>query len=145
MHHRYCNILVCHELSMASRTALRLSLACVSARNDYAHCSILIIWSWLNSTVYITFLCTSGSHQVVCQHIVVSILTMHVMPVPPQLRTVLLLKPNLVKGVGHSCVHGHGGEKTRASIDGIQKDITGPLGILNATPWKTISKIFSPE
>ena len=39
----------------------------------------------------------------------------HVVPVPPQQRIVLLLELNLIKEVGHSSVHGHGGEEVRVS------------------------------
>ena len=66
------------------------------------------------------------------------------MPVPPQLRIVLLLELNLIKEVRHGGVHGYGGEKTKVSRNGIQKDITTALSVLNATPGKKISKIFSP-
>ena len=82
--------------------------------------------------------------KVIYQHIIVSILTMHMMPVPPQLIIKLLLKPNLIKEVAHSSVHGHGGEKIKAFRDSVQKDICGSLKILNTTPQKKISKIFSP-
>ena len=71
-------------------------------------------------------------------------LTACVMPIPPQLRIVLLIEPNLVKEAGHGGVRGHGGEKTRASRDGIWKDIRRALSVLTATPGKKISKIFSP-
>ena len=48
------------------------------------------------------------------------------MPVPPQLRIVLLLKLNLVKEVGYGGVHGHGGEEIRALRDGIWKILVDP-------------------
>ena len=65
------------------------------------------------------------------------------MAVPPQLRIVLLLEPNLVKEVKHSGVHGYGGEEIRALRDGIWKDVSRAPSVLNATPGKKISKIFS--
>ena len=46
-------------------------------------------------------------------------LTMCVALVPPQLRVVLLLEPNLIKEVKHSSVHGHGGEEVRALRNGV--------------------------
>ena len=71
-------------------------------------------------------------------------LTGRMMPVPPQLRILLLLELNLVKEVTGSCVHGHGGEEVRVLRDSIQKDVSRSLSVLNATPGKKISKIFSP-
>ena len=47
--------------------------------------------------------------KVVFQHILISMLTICIMPVPPQLKIMLLLEPNLVKEVRHSRVQGHGG------------------------------------
>ena len=72
-------------------------------------------------------------------------LTMRVVPVSPQLRIMLLLEPNLIKEVGHSRVRGYGGEEVRASRNSVQKDGRGALSVLNTTPWKKISKIFSPS
>ena len=57
----------------------------------------------------------------------------------------LLLEPNRVKQVGHGGVRGHGGEKIRVSRDGVQKDVSRALSVLNATPGTIISKIFSTE
>ena len=71
-------------------------------------------------------------------------LTMCMMLVPPQSRIVLLLEPNVVKEGGHGSVCGHGGEKIRASRDGIWKDVSIALSVLSATPGKKISKIFGP-
>ena len=51
--------------------------------------------------------------QVICQHIVVRVLTVHMAPVPPQRRIVLLLEPYLIQEVGRSSVRGHGGEEIR--------------------------------
>ena len=82
--------------------------------------------------------------KVVCQYVLISMLAMCVIPVPPQLRIVLLLELNLVKEVGHSHVHGHTGQEINVSGDGIWKDVNKSLGILNATLRKEISKIFSP-
>ena len=72
-------------------------------------------------------------------------LTVRMVPVPPQLRIVLLLEPNLIKEAGRSSVCGHGGEEVRPSGDGIWKDVRGALSVLNTTPWKRINKIFSPS
>ena len=66
------------------------------------------------------------------------------MPVPPQLRIMLMLKPNLVKEVGHSHVHGHGGEEVWPLRDGIWKNISRSLAALNTILKKKISKIFGP-
>ena len=71
-------------------------------------------------------------------------LTVHVMPVPPQLRIVLLCEPNLVKEVGRSHVPGHGGKEIRASRDNVQKAISRSPSVLNTTLGKKIGKIFSP-
>ena len=71
-------------------------------------------------------------------------LAMRVLPVPPQLRIVLLLEPNLVKKVRHSRVHSHGGKEIRVSRDSVRKDIYRSLSVLNAILGKKISKIFSP-
>ena len=51
-----------------------------------------------------TFVCQKVT-KVIYQHIVVSILTMHMMPVPPQQRIVLLIELNLIKQAGCSSVH----------------------------------------
>ena len=56
------------------------------------------------------------------------------MPVPLQLRIILLFKPNLVKKVRCSSVHGQRGQKIRASRDHIRKDISRFLGVLDTTP-----------
>ena len=71
-------------------------------------------------------------------------LTMCMMVVPPELRIIFLIDLNPIKEVGYSCVYGHVGKKTRASIDSIQKDISKSLSVLNTTPLKKIRKIFSP-
>ena len=44
--------------------------------------------------------------KAIYQHIVASILTVNVMPVPSQLRIMLLLKPKLIEEVKHSSVCG---------------------------------------
>ena len=59
---------------------------------------------------------------------------MHMAPVPPKQRIMLLLEPNLILEVGRSSVHGHGGKEVRASRDGIRKDICGALSVLNTIP-----------
>ena len=82
--------------------------------------------------------------KVVCQCILVSMLTACVIPVPLQLRIVFNLWPNLIKELGHSSVCGQGGQEIRASRDHIWKDFSRSLGALNTTPWKKISKIFGP-
>ena len=46
-------------------------------------------------------------------------LIVHVTPVPPQLRIVLLLELNQIEEVGHSGVRGHRGKEIRVSRDGI--------------------------
>ena len=66
------------------------------------------------------------------------------MPVPPQLRIVLLLELNLINEVGRSCVYGQRGQKVRVSRDSFWKDVNRTPGVLNTIPGKKISKIFSP-
>ena len=56
-----------------------------------------------------------------------------------------LLEQNLIKEVGHSSIHGHGGEEVRVLRDGIRKDVCGALSVLNTIAQKKISKIFSPS
>ena len=67
------------------------------------------------------------------------------MPVPPQLRLMLLLELNLVKEVRDSHVHGHSREEIRILKDGIQKNVKRYLGVLNTTLRKKFSKIFGPS
>ena len=81
----------------------------VSSQNDHVHHGILIN-SLGKTPQYVQFLCIHQEvTQVVFQHVVVRMLTKHVMPVPPHLSIVLLLKPNPIKEAGHSSVSGHGG------------------------------------
>ena len=104
--------------------------------NDHIHHGILIIWFWWDSVVCTVFLCMSGSYQGHLSTLEVSMLTTHVMPVPAQVEIILLLELNLIRQIGFSHVHGYGGKKFRASRDGIWKDLSRALGILNTTPWK---------
>ena len=55
-----------------------------------------------------SFICQEVN-KVVCQHILVSMLTVCVMPVSPQLIIMLLPKLNLVKKAVYSHVHGYVG------------------------------------
>ena len=120
---------------------LHICLAKISTR--------IMIFSYYHLHKTLQYVQLSFVHQevtkVVCQHILVSMLTVHMMPVPPQLRIMLLLEANLIEEVRRGSVRGHRGEEIRASRDGIQKDICGSLSVLNTTPQKKISKIFSPE
>ena len=81
--------------------------------------------------------------KVVCQHIVVSMLTVHIFPVPPQQKIVLFLELKLVKDVRHSSDHVQKGKKTKTQRDCIQKDVISVVGVVDRTPRKKISKIFS--
>ena len=54
-------------------------------------------------------------------------------PVPPQLRIMLLLKLNPVKEIGCGSVCGQGGRKSKASRDRIWKDNGRYLGVLDIT------------
>ena len=94
--------------------------------------------------MYNSFLSVRKSPRSFCQNILVSILTVHVTPVPPQLKSVLLLEPNLTKEVRHSCICGHTGKEIWALRDGIWEDVVKSLGVLNATLKMKISKILSP-
>ena len=72
--------------------------------------------------------------MVICQQIVVSMLTAHMMSVPPQLRIVLLLELNLVEKIESRGVCGQGGKKIRVSGHHIQKDVSRSLGVLDTKP-----------
>ena len=71
--------------------------------------------------------------MVIFKQILLSMLTVHMIPVPPQLRIVLLSKQNLVKEIRCGSVCGQGGTQVRALGDHIRKDINESLGVLDAT------------
>ena len=105
MYHSSCSALIYHESSMASIITPRSSLVFMSGQNDHVHCHILLIY-FSKILKYIEFsFVREEVTKVVCQHFVVSILTVQLIPVPPQQRIVFLLKLNLIKEVGHSSVH----------------------------------------
>ena len=140
----FCSIHGYFGSSLASKITLRSYIIYISGRNNHIYHDILI--SGLAKTPqYVQF---SLIHQqitkVVHQHIVVSMLTMHIIPVSPQLTIVLLLKLNLVKEAGYSSVHGQGGKIIRILRDHIQKDVRSTLSVLDSTPQKKISKTLSP-
>ena len=66
------------------------------------------------------------------------------MLVPPKLRNMLLLRPNLVKEIEHGSIYGQKGEKIRALGDCVQKYASRSLSVLDTALWKTIRKILGP-
>ena len=116
----------------------------VSVQNDHTCCGILI-YGFSETLKYVQFYFSCQEvTKVICQNVEVSMLTMLITPVPPQLRIMLLIELNLVKEVGHGGVRGHGCEEIRASGDGVWKNISRSLAALNTILKKKISKIFGP-
>lgn len=69
---------------------------------------------------------------------------MYIILIPPQLRIILLLEPNLVKETRHSSVYSQGGKKTMVSRHHIWKDVSRSQAALDIAPCKKINKVFSP-
>ena len=85
MYHSFCNTPIDCELAIASRITPRLLLMPIYLTKMTTYIMIFLQYGFGETLLYVYF---SFVHQevtkIVCQYIIDSMLTAHVMPVPPQ-------------------------------------------------------------